>query len=119
MKRFPLLTPLAIALIAAPVLAAPGGPLRTLPRGPYECAVPGVAGRTSIVPRDEMNFRVVIGSSYERDGQRGTYLYTGKRVVFTSGEMRGASFERVSQNMLQETLEDGSLGKLRCVRRGN
>ncbi|WP_237451671.1 hypothetical protein [Qipengyuania oceanensis] len=110
---------IAALLAATHAAAAPGGPLRTLPRGHYDCALPGLAGNTPIVARDDQNFKVVNGSSYERDGKRGTYLHTGTRVVFTSGVLRGETFERVSQTMLRQRMADGTLGELRCVKRGS
>ena len=113
------LVPTMIALAAGQAFAAPGGALRTLPRGFYDCADPGLAGNQAVTPREDMDFEVVNGSSYLRDNQRGTYLHTGTSVVFTSGNLRGAKFERVSQTMLRERLQDGALGPLRCVKRGS
>ena len=39
-------------------------------------------------------------------------------MVFTTGPMQGMRFERVSENMIQQRLDDGTLGRLRCVRLG-
>ena len=100
---------------AGVVLAAPGGQLDTLPRGNWQCATPGLAGTQPLHLRADLDFKIVIPSSYIRDGERGTYLLTGDRVVFTSGKLRGARFQRVSGNMLRELSHDGQLGEVRCV----
>lgn len=107
------------ALASAGTLhAAPGGKLQTLPRGNYQCGTPGMAGKEAVVVQEDLGFEVVNGSSYLQAGERGTYLHTGKRVVFTSGTMRGARFRRTSENSLQVVSDDGSLGELRCVKLG-
>ena len=71
-----------------------------------------------MIVQEDRNFRVINASSYRKNGERGTYLHTGDKVVFTSGKMRGEKFERRSDFLLQELKADGSLGPLRCVRRG-
>jgi len=110
---------LACALFASgTAIAAPGGTLRTLPKGNWQCATPGLAGEGAVVVREDLGFEVVNPSSYVQGGIRGTYLNTGKRVLFTTGNFKGMRFERTSENMIQEVLEDGSLGRLRCVRLG-
>ncbi|MFN2100855.1 elongation factor P [Altererythrobacter sp. MF3-039] len=114
----PLLVIAIAALQSTALLAAPGGTLRTLERGTYQCALPGIAGESALLVREERGFRVINASSYFKDGKRGTYLHTGDRVVFTSGQMRGEKFVRQSDFMLQELKDDGTLGRLRCVRRG-
>ena len=106
-----------ICAIASPAIAAPGGALRTLLRGNYECGTPGLAGETPAYVMEDKAFEVINASSYMQDGKRGTYLHTGDRIVFTSGKMRGARFERISEGMLREELADGSLGDIRCVKR--
>lgn len=108
----------AVLATSSAAVAAPGGPLRTLPKGNWQCATPGRAGENAVVVHEELGFKVINPSSYARAGERGTYLNTGTRVVFTSGPMQGMRFERLSLNMIQERLEDGSLGPLRCVRLG-
>ena len=113
------LSTLFLAALGAQAMAAPGGTLRTLPRGHYDCGVPGVAGQAPVIAREDMDFEVVIGSSHEPNGERGTYLHTRTRVLFTSGNLRGETFERVSQTMLRQRSADGSLGELRCVKRGS
>lgn len=107
-----------LAVPSAALLAAPGGPLRTLERGTYQCALPGLAGDTAVIVQEDRGFRVINASSYIKNGERGTYLHTGDKVVFTSGQMRGEKFERQSDYMLQELKGNGTLGRLRCVRRG-
>lgn len=109
----------ALALLtAAPAIATPGGQLGTLPRGNYQCGTPGLAGERPVHLLPELDFKVVNGSSYERDGERGTYLHTGDSVVFTTGTMRGERFLRISENMIRKLGEDGQPAELRCVRLG-
>jgi hypothetical protein len=105
----------AITLAAAPALAVPGGEIDTLERGLYVCELPGDA----LGPRGEHqpaeDFRVVHGSSYRADGERGTYLLTGDRVVMTSGPKKGARYHRLSDGFLRRQNADGSDSELRCV----
>jgi hypothetical protein len=105
----------AIALLAAPALAVPGGEIGTLERGRYVCELPGDAlgPRGRHVPAED--FRVVHGSSYRADGKRGTYLLTGDQVVMTSGPRKGARFHRMSDGFLRRQNADGSDSELRCV----
>ena len=109
---------LILALAASAAVAAPGGQLRTLERGNYQCATPGVAGSQAVVLREELGFKVINGSSYRRGEVRGTYLHTGETVIFTSGSLKGERFRRMSQSTLQQLNADYTLSDLRCVRLG-
>jgi len=114
----------ALALLAAltladPALAAPGGPLATLPLGNYHCELPGDAEGAAGVPQPAEDFTVIHGSSYTRGGGRGVYLMTGDRVVFTSGPSRGVAYVRSGRSFLRRLSADGSDGALRCVRAPN
>ena len=82
---------LLLAVVAIPLVAAsgaPGGTLRTLERGTYQCALPGLAGSNAVIVQEDRGFRVINASSYLKDDLRGTYLHTGDKVVFTSGDLR-------------------------------
>ncbi|WP_202389831.1 elongation factor P [Parapontixanthobacter aurantiacus] len=107
------------SLAYAPLHAAPGGSLGTLPRGDYVCGVPGYAGGKAWIERDEANFRIVNGSSYRTPEGRGTYLLAGDNVRFTRGPMKGRTFLRETMNRLREIGNDGELGRMRCSRRVN
>ena len=114
----------ALALLPAlalgsPTLAAPGGPLTTLPLGNYHCELPGDAEGAAGVPQPDEGFVVIHGSSYTRGGGRGVYLMTGERVEFTSGPSRGAVYVRSGRSFLRRLSADGSEGALRCVRAPN
>lgn len=104
---------LAAAFVAAPLAAE--GKLGTLPQGRYLCVLPGDAAGPASRPVEEAWFQVGNGSRYRSAGGLGTYLMTGKDVVFTRGPMRGARFERISERALRRTDLDGELAMLRCV----
>ena len=105
------------AFLASP-LAADSGKLGTLPLGRYLCELPGDAAGPASVPVDDAWFDINNASSYDAEGGSGTYLLTGKEVVFTRGPMKGARFERVSNRRLERTDLQGELARMRCVRTG-
>lgn len=109
----------AVTLLAAPALAAPGGPLGTLPLGNYRCELPGDAEGAAGIPQPDEDFAVVHGSGYAMDQGRGVYLMTGDRVEFTSGPRRGVVYRLSGRSFLRRLLADGSEGALRCVRAPN
>lgn len=113
-----LIAALIVAAQGAVALAAPSGQLDTLPRGKWQCATPGLAGNQPVRLREDLDFKIVNPSSYISGGQRGTYLHTGDRVVFTSGKLRGARFKRVSGTMIRQLSGDNTLGEVRCARLG-
>ncbi|MCT2400040.1 hypothetical protein [Novosphingobium mangrovi (ex Huang et al. 2023)] len=91
----------------------PGGRIGTLALGRYVCEMPGDAASR---PVHQFEFRVVNASSYKAGGVRGSYLYTGDRVVMTGGKLKGLRLHRISEGFLREIAEDGSDGPMRCVR---
>ena len=115
MKLRPILPALAIALLAGPAAAVPGGEIDTLTLGRYTCELPGDALGPRGVHIQEADFAIVFGSSYFVNGVRGTYLLTGDQVVFTSGPRHGERYHRVSQNFLRKQNSDGTDSDLRCV----
>ncbi len=106
-----------VALIAAPVLAAPGGTLGTLPLGSYECETGGDALGPVGVRQPARDFAVTRGSSYRTLTGKGIYLLTGDRMIFTSGPLEGQAFRQVRENFLRELGPGDAPGELRCVRR--
>lgn len=106
------------ALLAGPALAAPGGPIDTIHRGSYACALPGDATGPVSHPVPAEDFEVLTGSSYGTTDGRGSYLLTGDVLTMTSGPKRGQKFNRLSSNFLRKLAPDGTDSKLRCVRRG-
>jgi hypothetical protein len=105
----------ALALLAAPALAVPGGDIDTLEIGRYVCELPGDAlGERGVhVPGED--FAVVYGSSYHAEGGNGTYLLTGDQIVMTSGPKQGLRYHRISTGFLRKQNADGSDSDLRCV----
>lgn len=105
-----------LLLIAAPAAAAPGGTIGTLPHGDYACEQPGDAAGAVGRRAAEADFAVTSASSYQAGLQTGTYLYTGDRVLMTSGPRQGQAFRRVGTGTLRAADADGALLPLRCVR---
>lgn len=108
---------MAFALLAGSAAHA-HGELGTLPKGRYLCELPGDAMGLASRPVEGHWFDVVNASRYVSDGGDGTYLLTGKSVVFTRGPMRGARFEWNGMRALNRTDLMGELARLRCVRSG-
>ncbi|MCW1428214.1 hypothetical protein [Novosphingobium sp. JCM 18896] len=106
---------LALALVATPALAVPGGEIGSLQLGRYTCELPGDAlgPRGDVRPAED--FAIIFGSRYEANDVRGTYLLTGDQVVFTSGPRKGERYHRLTQGFLRRQNADGSDGDLRCV----
>ena len=113
---------LPLAFLAAPAVGADSpiadGKLGTLPLGRYLCEVPGDASGPASVPVADSWFDVVTGSSYVSEGGGGTYLLTGREVVFTRGPMKGERFELTSSRTLHRIDHEGMIDRLRCVRTG-
>jgi hypothetical protein len=107
----------ALALTAAPALAAPGGDIATLPIGDYICETPGDAAGPAGRHAPAEDFAVVTASSYRALGTLGSYLLTGDQLVMTSGVHRGKRYHRVSTGFLRKIGPDGKDSALRCVRR--
>ncbi|MCJ2187351.1 hypothetical protein [Novosphingobium beihaiensis] len=94
----------------------PGGRIGTLALGSYTCELPGDAGGPTGTPMPGYHFRIVNASSYKAGGIRGSYLYTGDRVVMTGGKLKGFTLHRISEGFLRQIAEDGSDGPMRCIR---
>lgn len=117
--RFSLLPALALgAAFAATGAPAADGPLGTLPLGRYLCELPGDAAGPASIPVEGAWFDIVNASSYAAEGGNGTYLLTGKNLVFTRGPMRGARFERTGMRALKRVDLTGPLAKMRCIKTG-
>lgn len=115
-------TRIALCLIAAAAFASTGahaeGRLGTLEPGRYLCELPGDAAGPASIPLPDMWFDVVNASSYAAPGGSGTYLLTGKTLVFTRGPMKGMTFTRMGARSLKMAEGGGELAKMRCVRTG-
>lgn len=101
---------------SAPPPPVPGGRIHTLAIGQYSCEMPGDATGPAGKAVPEYDFRVVNASSYKAGGLRGSYLYTGSRVVMTGGKLKGLTLHRISEGFLREVNPDGTDGPMRCVR---
>lgn len=109
----------ALVAAAAPLVAQDGRPLRTMPHGDYQCALPGDADGLDYVVVEEESFEISTASRYIIADGGGTYLMRGRELVFTSGPKKGEQFKRVGANQLQRMRGDGSLGRLLCTRLGS
>ncbi|MBD2842004.1 elongation factor P [Erythrobacter rubeus] len=109
--------PAALFALAGPVFAqtapsgSPGGMLRTMPHGIYQCTLPGDAAGAAYETVEEEGFSIGPASSYTSPEGRGTYIMRGNTLTFTRGPKKGEQFERVGTNQLKR-------GKLRCTRLG-
>ena len=108
---------LALALVAAPAAAAPGGDIATLPAGDYVCELPGDASGPAGRHVLGEDFAVVTASSYRALGSLGSYLLTGDSLVMTSGVHKGKRYHRLSSGFLRRIGPDGADSNLRCVLR--
>lgn len=109
-----------IACTAALVASAPAAAqmLRTMPHGPYECALPGDASREAWIPQEDESFRIARATRYRNDAGRGTYILKGDELTFTAGPKNGQRLRRTGPNELRSINEDGSTGRMICVRVG-
>lgn len=109
---------LPAAAIAAPPTTPQSGRIDTLPIGAYECTLPGDASGPAWHRIPDSDFSILNASSYEARGQRGVYLLRGNEVTFTRGPLKGMMLERAGRRILRERQDDGTLGRMRCVRTG-
>ncbi len=109
---------IAVALAAAGASAAPGGKLGTLPQGRYVCSTPGDATGPAwrVIPGG--GFTIETASTYHTETGSGTYLLTGKDVVFSRGPMKDQRFVQTGGVTLRWVDENGVPGRVRCVRSG-
>lgn len=109
------------ALFAAFAIAAPahGEMLKTMPHGPYECALPGNAADTAWVPVAEQSFTISRASRYRNTEGRGTYLLKGDELTFTSGPKNGQRLRRTGTNELRQINDNEKTGRMICVRVGS
>jgi len=120
MKNFNALIALGLfTALSSTALAAPGGRLDTIPLGLYRCALPGDAAGLAWVPQNDRNFTIGNASTYQTADGSGTYLHTGKTVVFTRGPMRGMQFSRTGNSTLRLLDDEGQPSPVRCVRNGS
>lgn len=109
---------LPAAALAAPPTMPQTGRIDTLPLGQYECTLPGDATGAAWHRIPDSDFAILNGSSYEARGSRGVYLLRGSEVTFTRGPLKGLMLERSGRRILRERQDDGTLGRMRCVRTG-
>lgn len=101
----------------APALPPPGGMLKTMPHGNYDCALPGDAGAEAFRVDDGENFRISTASRYTSAAGDGTYLLRGNDLTFTRGPKKGERFVRVGENQLRKLDAQGSRTQILCTRR--
>lgn len=107
---------LLAAVCPAPLVAAPGGQLGTLPRGPYVCELPGDATGAVGIAQPAFDFTVTNASTYRTASGKGIYLLTGDRLTFTSGPHDGLTYRRIYSGFLRRTGADGRDSTLRCIK---
>ena len=111
-----LFLPILVSAIAAPAFAQ--GAIGVVPRGVYNCELPGDAAIGAGVPQDERRLTIRSASRYASPQGSGTYLRRGDTMTLTSGPRQGERYEVVSDNFLR-LIENGQPGRLRCVRTGH
>lgn len=116
MKRPTAILAATLALGATPLMAQRDGPLGTLPGGMYQCSLPGSAGGAAWVPIEGKRFVIKNASRYIAPEGSGTYLMTGNELVFTRGPLKDQRYLRTGSSILRMRNEDGTLGRIRCVR---
>lgn len=117
MSRTALLASAAIGLTAIQPFPAHAEMLETMPKGHYQCALPGDAAGEAWLPVEGADFRIINASSYKApDGTRGSYLLIGKTFVFTNGPYSNMRFERAGDNLLRKVEPDGKPGRILCAR---
>lgn len=112
---------LAITTVVLIALAAPAQAemLKTMPHGPYECALPGDAAGAAWIPQPADSFTITRASRYRSPEGRGTYLLKGDMLTFTAGPKNGQQLRRTGANELRAIDADGSTERLICVRVGS
>ena len=111
-----LFLPVLLAAVAVPAFAQ--GAIGVIPRGVYNCELPGDAAGGAGVPQLERRFSIKSASRYTSPQGSGTYLRRGDTVTLTSGPRQGERYTVVSDNFLR-LIENGQPGPLRCVRTGH
>ena len=118
MIRSTFLTAALAAMLAAPLAAQSGAPLKTLPHGRYQCSLPGDASGPAWRDIDGMRFAIRNASGYRSPTGIGTYLMQGDVLVFTRGPLKDQRYKRMGASILRKMEADGSLSRIRCVRIG-
>lgn len=114
----------AIIAAGAPLIAQDGRPLRTLPHGDYQCALP--TGASGALPGDGIGdayevieaegFTISNASRYRSPKGGGTYLMRGIELVFTSGPKKDQRFERTGDSTVRLIGAKGERTRLTCTR---
>ncbi|BDI60973.1 elongation factor P [Qipengyuania nanhaisediminis] len=102
----------------APTALPSDGPLRTMPHGVYECALPGNAGGAAHRVVGPEGFRIFTASRYENTAGSGTYILRGRELTFTRGPKKGERFRRIGDNQLRKIDTSGERTDLLCTRIG-
>ncbi|MCH2487600.1 MAG: elongation factor P [Erythrobacter sp.] len=107
----------ALSAAAFPVAAeATFRDIGVMPKGRYQCALPGDAAARPYVPVPELSFRISSASRYTHISGRGIYLLEGDTLLFTRGPLKDMRLRRMQGGLLQQVKSDGTLGRVRCHR---
>lgn len=110
------LLPILLSAVALPALAQ--GAIGVIPRGVYNCELPGDAATGAGIPQPERRLTIKSASRYTSSQGSGTYLRRGDTVTLTSGPRQGERYMVESDNFLR-LIEGEEPGRLRCVRTGH
>lgn len=117
--KLTIFTALSLAVLATPALSQglerPVGKIGTITRGTYACELPGTADGTQGIAMPTESFRIASASRYVAPEGRGTYLRRGDILLMTSGPRNGQKYAIISEKFLRK-IENGELGRLRCIR---
>ena len=99
----------SVSAVSSPVAAQdrqsgsgdPGGMLKAMPQGTYQCALPGDAGGKAFLVQKDEQFHVGPSFSYRSERGNGTYILRGDRFAFTSGPKKGERLQRIGTNQLK------------------
>ena len=111
-----LFLPVLLTAIAVPALAQ--GAIGVMPRGVYNCELPGDASGDTGIPQAEKRLTIKSASRYTSPQGSGTYLRRGDTMTLTSGPRQGERYSVQSDNFIR-LIENGQPGPLRCVRTGH
>jgi len=92
------------------------GEIGVMQQGLYVCELPDERAPSRGVVQKGTSFRITSASRYISDQGTGTYLRRGDTVILSSGPRAGERYRIVSRGFVRK-LENGTPGRLRCIRR--
>ena len=108
---------IALLLAMSTAAASASDRITTLAKGSYACGVPGDVRSAAWVRDPDYAFSIRSASRYRTARGEGTYLLTGKDLVFTRGPLKDMRFRIDDANVLRKTGGHGD-PRLFCARIG-